>query len=172
MSRTNNKNCMWPCRQKYNNDIKNKTHNRDLFIGKKALWWKNYATSFLHFFLIISYLPFLTLIWMIFTFDIFISRHFTIILHICFCFTVSFIAFSSSPCSYFLFYWLFRIPRHFLVFYHNFILNPFFVYHLISTFSLFSAFKSCISCLLSQFHIISLNLYVFYFSLLFAFSHL
>ena len=148
MSRTNNKNCMWPCRQKYNNDIKNKTHNAIEFylLGKSTLIEKLCDV-------ISTFFPYILV-------SAFISCHFSLILHICFCFTVSFIAFSSSPCSYFLFYWLFRIPRHFLVFYHHFILNPFFVYHLISTFSLFSAFKSCISCLLSQFHIISLNLYV------------
>ena len=108
MSRTNNKNCMWPCRQKYNNDIKNKTHNAIEFylLGKSTLIEKLCDV-------ISTFFPYILV-------SAFISCHFSLILHICFCFTVSFIAFSSSPCSYFLFYWLFSIPRHFRIPFHHF----------------------------------------------------
>ena len=138
MSRTNNKNCMWPCRQKYNNDIKNKTHNAIEFylLGKRTLIEKLCDV-------ISTFFPYILV-------SAFISCHFSLILHICFCFTVSFIAFSSSPCSYFLFYWLFSIPRHFRIPFHHFSFTTSFPRFLFS------------HILLSQFHIISLHWYVFY----------
>ena len=145
MRRTDNKNCMW----------------RTITTLNTRHWSKNYGTSFRCAFL--SFFTHIRIFHCISTFFpyIFVFELFSRLFHVIWMlYSNHFLTLTLVSLLFPLLYWLFRIPRHFLVFYHNFILNPFFVYHLISTFSLFSAFKSCISCLLSQFHIISLNLYV------------